>query len=285
MLRDNELTLLELSPLLTNTAFRASCVRQVQNFEVQSYFTTRYDQASEAMQAVMRDAVLNKISVFTADPHFRHIVGQKHSTISLEAAIDHGCYIIVNLHKGKLGEQAATLGSLILSRLKSALFARKSTKTFTLYCDEVQNLVAYDSGLDTLLSESRKFAISVVTANQFLDQYPAAMRSAILSVSTHVCFQLSSQDADKMAANLAGSKTLADTLKNLPHQELIVKSGSRPATHVRVPNVTVPRTDYRDLYARCQNRWAKQRAEIEQEIRERQKDATESESEVLDAWE
>jgi energy-coupling factor transporter ATP-binding protein EcfA2 len=285
VLRDNELTLLELSLLLTNGTFRASCVRQVQNYEVGSYFNSRYDQASEAMQAVMRDAVLNKISVFTADPHFRHIVGQKHSTISLEEAIDRGCYVIVNLHKGKLGEQAATLGSLILSRLKNALFSRKSRKTFAVYADEVQNLVAYDSGLDTLLSESRKFAISVVTANQFLDQYPAAMRSAILSVGTHVCFQLSSQDADKMAANLAGSKTLADTLKNLPHQELIVKSGSRPAAHVQVPTVEIPRTDYRDLYNRSRNRWARQRPAIEQEIRERQRDATASESEVLDAWE
>lgn len=285
VLRDSGLTLLELSPLLTSPAFRSSCVQQVRNFEVQSYFTTRYDQQSEAMQAVMRDAVLNKVSVFTADPHFRHIVGQKHSTISFEDAIDQGFYVIVNLHKGKLGEQAATLGSLLLGRLKNALFARKSRKTFTLFCDEMQNLIAFDAGLDTLLSESRKFAISVVTANQFLDQYPAAMRSAILSVGTHVCFQLSSQDAEKMAGNLAGSKSLSEVLKNLPHQELVMKSGSRPATHVRVPTIVLPRTDYRDLYARCRNRWARQRVEIEQEIRERQQDANKSESEVLDAWE
>lgn len=284
VLRENQLTLLELSPLLTNAAFRASCVKRVGNFEVQSYFTTRYDQASEAMQAVMRDAILNKVSVFTADPHFRHIIGQQHSTVSLEEAIDQGCYVIVNLHKGNLGEQAATLGSLILTRLKNALFARQARKTFTLYCDEVQNLVAYDSGLDTLLSEARKFAISVVSANQFLDQYPAAMRSAILSVGTHVCFQLSSSDADKMAANLAGSKSLADTLKNLPHQELIAKSGSYPATQVRVPNLVAHDTSYQDLYERCQERWAKRRTDIEQEIQERQKDAAQSQSEVLDAW-
>jgi len=285
LLRDNELTLLELSPLLTNAAFRALCIRQASNFEVKSYFTNRYDQASEAMQAVMRDAVLNKISVFTADPHFRHIVGQQHSTISLEEAIDQGCYIIVNLHKGKLGEQAATLGSLILSRLKNALFARKSRKTFTLYCDEVQNLVAYDSGLDTLLSEARKFAISVVTANQFLDQYPPAMRSAILSIGTHVCFQLSSQDADKMGTALAGGKNLAENLKNLPHQELIAKSAASSALHLRVPTIQVPHVRYSDLYGRCCIRWAKQRTEIEREIQQRQAIANQTPSEVLDEWE
>jgi energy-coupling factor transporter ATP-binding protein EcfA2 len=284
VLRENELTLLELSPLLTTANFRTSCVGRVENSEVRSYFTTRYDQASEAMQAVMRDAILNKISAFTADPHFRHIIGQRHSTVSLEDAMDEGCYVIINLHKGKLGEQAATLGSLILTRLKNALFARKARKNFTLYCDEVQNLVAYDSGLDTLLSEARKFAISVVSANQFLDQYPAAMRSAILSVGTHVCFQLSSSDADKMAASLAGSKALADILKNLPHQELVAKSGSYPATQIRVPNIMRPDTSYIDLYERCRNRWANRRIDIEGEIQDRQKAAGEIQSEVLDGW-
>lgn len=284
VLRENDLTLLELSPLLTNAAFRASCVRRVTNPEVASYFTARYDQASVALQGVMRDAILNKVSVFTSDPHFRHIVGQAHSTVSLEEAIDSGCFVIINLHKGKLGEQSATLGSLILSRLKNALFARKSRKVFTLYCDEVQNLVAFDAGLDTLLSEARKFAVSVVTANQFLDQYPQAMRSAILSVGTHVCFQLASSDAEKMAASFAASKALADLLKNLPHQQLIAKSGSLRPAHIRVPNIVIPRTDYRDLYERCRVRWARPRADIKREITERQRGAAQSQREVLDAW-
>src|SRR6185503_5144861 len=66
VLRASRLTLLELSLLLTNAAFRAGCLQQVGNAEVRAYFTSRYDQASDAMQAVMRDAILNKISIFTA---------------------------------------------------------------------------------------------------------------------------------------------------------------------------------------------------------------------------
>src|ERR1019366_6752215 len=89
------------------------------------------------------------------------------------------------LDKGRLGEQASTLGSLLLTKLKNALFARKRRQLFTLYCDEIQNLVAYDSGLDTLLSEARKFGICIVSANQFLEQYPAQMRAAIMAVGTH----------------------------------------------------------------------------------------------------
>ena len=102
--------------------------------------------------------------------------------------MDRGRWVILNLDKGRLGEQASTLGSLLLTKLKNALFARRRRQLFTLYCDEIQNLVAYDAGLDTLLSEARKFGISVVTANQFLEQYPPQMRAAIMAVGTHVFF-------------------------------------------------------------------------------------------------
>ena len=173
VLADNRMTLLELSPLMTSGPFRALCLRNVQNIEVRDYFTLRYDRASEAMQAAWRDAILNKVSAFTADPHFRHILGQVESTFSLGTAIDSGYWIILNLDKGRLGEQAATLGSLFLTRLKNALFARRSRSLLTLYCDEIQNLIVFDSGLESLLSEARKFGVSLVSANQFMDQYPA----------------------------------------------------------------------------------------------------------------
>src|ERR1041385_3263280 len=179
LLSENRLTLLELAPLLTDDTFRARCLRTAANSEARDYFAARYNQASEGQQNMFRDAVLNKISAFTSDPHFRHILGQQRSTFSLIDAIDRGYWVILNLDKGRLGEHAATLGSLLLTKIKNALFARRRRQLFTLYCDEIQNLVAFDSGLDTLLSEARKFAVGLVSANQFLDQYPPSMRAAI----------------------------------------------------------------------------------------------------------
>ena len=204
VLSDNRLTLLELAPLLTHRPFRTSCHRQVANPEVKAYFESRYDAASDAMQASFRDPILNKISAFTADPRFRHILGQQQSTFSLIEAMDKGYWILLNLDKGRLGDQATTLGSLLLTKLTNALFARKSRTLFTLYCDEIQNLVAFDSGLDTLLSEARKFGVSVISANQFLDQFTAQMRAAILAVGSHAFFQLSSLDAERIANALDG---------------------------------------------------------------------------------
>jgi hypothetical protein len=131
-------------------------------------------------------------AALTTDQRFRHILGQQRSTFSLLDAMDRGRWVILNLDKGRLGEQASTLGSLLLTKLKNALFARRRRQLFTLYCDEIQNLVAYDAGLDTLFSEARKFGISVVSANQFLEQYPPQMRAAIMAVGTHIFVQLSS---------------------------------------------------------------------------------------------
>src|SRR5260370_30595335 len=158
--------------------------------------------------------------------------------------MDRGRWVILNLDKGRLGEEASTLGRLLLTKLKNALFARRCRQLFTLYCDEIQSLVAYDAGLDTLLSEARKFGISVVSANQFLEQYPAQMRAAIMAVGTHVFFQLSSIDADKMASALDGGKRLAELLKNLPKRHLVVKSGSHRHQEALVPNVVESDIDY-----------------------------------------
>ncbi len=108
---------------------------------------------------------LNKTSAFTADPKFRHIVGQQHSTFSLREAMDKGQWIIVNLAKGQLGEQSLTLASLIFTMVKNALFTRTSRSLFTIYCDEVQNLVANGSEIEIVLSEARKFGVSLVSGH------------------------------------------------------------------------------------------------------------------------
>lgn len=284
VLAANGLTLLELDPLLTNSGFRAACLKNVQNSEVRQYFETRYGQASEPMRAVMREPILNKTSAFTADPNFRHIVGQRTSTFSMREAMDRGYWVIADLDKGRLGEQALTLASLLFTVLKNALFTRELRSLFTIYADEIQNLVAFDSGIETVLSEARKFGVSVVSANQFLDQYPAPMRAAILSVGTHVFFQLSSADATTVAQALDGGKSLAERLKNLPQRHFIGKSGADRWMEVAAHTVADPKVSYADLLKRVRAQSARPRSEIEREIGERHAALHKSTDEVLHGW-
>jgi hypothetical protein len=237
------------------------------------------------MQATWRDAILNKVSAFTADPHFRHILGQLQSSFSLADAIDSGYWIILNLDKGRLGEQAATLGSLFLTRLKNALFARRSRSLLTVYCDEIQNLIVFDSGLDAVLSEARKFGVSIVSANQYLDQHPPAMRSALAAVGSHIYFQLSASDAEKVTGAIDGGRTLAQELKNLPQRHLILKSGHQRFLRAVVPTIAAPEADADDLLRRSLARWAHRRADIEAEIVSRHQSMRISTNEVLHDWE
>ncbi|HEV8414590.1 MAG TPA: DUF87 domain-containing protein [Bryobacteraceae bacterium] len=285
VLADNSLTLVELGPLLGHAGFRSRCLAKVSNPEVKQYFELRYDTVSDAMRGVLAEPILNKTSAFTSDPRFRRIIGQQRSTFSVVDALDRGCWIVLVLDKGRLGEQALTLGSLFLAKARHALFARKRRELFTLYCDEIQNLVAFGSGLEEILSEARKFGCGIVSANQFLDQYPAEMRAAILAVGTHIFFQLSSSDAQQIAAALDGGKPLAELLKNLQRRHMVVKTGNERWREAVVPTVHEPKADPKDLLARSRVRWARNRKDIEEEIRARQGMVVRGNTEVLNDWE
>jgi energy-coupling factor transporter ATP-binding protein EcfA2 len=285
VLSANGFTLLELSPLLTNLGFRAQCLKKTPNAEVRQYFELRYDKASEAMQATMREPILNKTSAFTADPSFRHIVGQRLSTFSIAEAMDKGYWIIANLPKGKLGEQSLTLASLLFTVNKNALFTRTKRTLFTSYVDEVHNYVAYDTGIETVLSEARKFGVSVVSANQYLGQYPEEMRLAILSVGTHIFFQLAPGDATQIAQMLDGGKSLAERLKNLPHRHFVIKSGADHWREGCTPTVSDPQAKFGDLLNRARKQYGRPRAEIEAEIAVRHAALTQTTEEALHEWE
>ena len=284
VLAANGMTLVELSPLLSHSGFLVSCLKRVENGEVRHYFESRYAKASEPMRAVMREPILNKVSAFTADPHFRHIVGQRASTFSIREAMDRGYWVIVDLDKGRLGEQALTLASLLFNLLKNALFTRERRSLFSVYADEIQNYVDFESGIETVLSEARKFGISVVSANQFLDQYPAAMRAAILSIGNHLYFQLSATDAVTVSQLLDSSKSLAERLKNLPQRHFIVKSGAEHWTEVMAHTVAVPKASYADLLMRVRAGTARSRTEIEREIGQRHASFNKATDGVLDGW-
>jgi hypothetical protein len=284
VLAANSLTLLEIAPFLTHAGFRTKCLKAVRNAEVRAYFQSRYGAASEPMQAAMREPILNKTSAFTADPRFRHIVGQQKPTFSIQEALDNGHTILLHLPKGQLGPQALTLAGLFFTMVKNALFTRTKRTLYTLYCDEIQNLVAQSNDVETVLSEARKFGVGVVSANQFLDQHSASLRAALLSVGTHVFFQLSGADALIIAQMLDGGRPLAERLKNLPQRHFILKSGADRWVEGVVPKVEEQRTSYTDLLNRSRALRARPRAEIERDIAERHAELKHTTDEVLHEW-
>jgi hypothetical protein len=135
--------------------------------------------------------------------------------------MDEGYWVLVDLPKGKLGAQASTLGSLIFSTFKNAIFGREKRSVFPIYLDELQNFTGSD--IETVLTEARKFSTPITSANQIFAQLPVELRAALLSVGTQVFFRLSPSDAAEVAHALDGGKTLAERLKHLPQRHAIVK--------------------------------------------------------------
>ncbi len=268
VLAENGLTLLELAPFLTDLGFRASLVERCQNVEVKAYFRSRYEQLSEAMQTVVREAILNKASAFSTDPAVRHIIGQQMG-FNLADALDAGLWVILRLEKARLGEDSEVLASLILARFKDAIFARRERTLFTLYADEVQNLVSSGDTFDHLLSETRKFGVAVVTANQHLGQYPAQVRATLLSAGTTLFFRASPEDAPSIARALDGGPAVERLLKELPDRHFLVRSGGERWVEAAAVGVAHNTVSTSGLIERSNARWAKSRAVIEGEIASR----------------
>lgn len=244
-LAGNGRTLADLPKLLTDVAFRRSLTDRVDHPDIQTYWRDRYEPLSEGMKAAFREPLLNRVTAFLTEPAARHLLGQSESTVDMAQVMRNQQWLIIRLPKGRLREHAHTLGNLLFAQLQFAAMARealpqRARHTFTLLCDEVQNLAEND--LSTLISESRKFGISVITANQFWEQLPKDLRGALLSAASHICFRVSSVDAAILAGELSLERRsrLTLDLTNLVRGEAVGRFGSESVVRFRVP--PLPRT-------------------------------------------
>jgi len=284
VLSANSQTLLEIPYLLSDDTYREQLGKKVANQDVREYFELRFNPLSDSMKATMREPVLNKLSEFTADPHYRYILGQRKSTISLDTILNDGMILLVNLKKGSLGPHALTLGSLIMTKLKSAIFRKKSREIFTIFADEVQNLASADADFETLFSEARKFSVSIITANQYQGQTTASLRSAIQAISTRIFFQLSPEDAAQVANDIDGGKAMAERLRRLPARHIIVRSGQYRAQELVTLDVETVNNSADAFLAESNRIHARLRTDIDADIRQR-RPSNKSADEALHEWE
>jgi hypothetical protein len=205
-LSESGLTLLEAVPLLTNAAFREKLVQSLGHGEVKDYWVFRYGSLSDRMQAQYREPVLNRLSVFTADPSVRLMIGQAKSSLDFRKIMDEGKWLIINLSKGHLRENLYLLGALFVAKLKLSAMSRvdlpeNARLPFTVYVDEFQNFIGED--FETILSEARKYGLSLCLAHQNLNQVDLRLRASILgNVATQIFFRLSHHDASALSAEL-----------------------------------------------------------------------------------
>jgi hypothetical protein len=265
-------TLAQLPAFLTSPTLRKALTDQLEHPDVAEYWRDRYEPLSEAMKAAFREPLLNKVTAFLTEPAARHLLGQANSTVDFSDAMRHGQWVVIRLPKGRLREHAHTLGNLLFAQLQFAAFARErlpkgQRATFTIFCDEVQNLAEND--LSTMVTEGRKFGISVVTANQFWEQSPRELRGCLLSAGSHLCFRVSHADAKLLGPELDSARghRLALELTRLGLGEAVARLGSGQLARLKVPSQPpAPRMRaeaWEAILARC----APLRADIEARLR------------------
>ena len=196
------LTLIELPAFLSNRAVRQGVLEKVTHPLAREYFR-RFDTITDRSQITWIEPVMNKINAFFSDERIRHIFSSAKSSFNLREIIDSKKILLIKLDKGKLKDSADLLGSLLMAQIQMAAFSRsdvpqRKRTPFYLYIDEFQNFAS--ESFSVVLSEARKYGLSLIMAHQTLAQIPEELRSLILgNAGIQVYFRLNRHDASLLA--------------------------------------------------------------------------------------
>lgn len=235
LLRNVVLTLLEtpgsslahIPPLLTDRDSRSRFVSNLTDPVVADFWKTEYERYSPAFRAVIIAPLQNKIGALLTDPLLRRILTEDGDQLDLKGIMDGGKIFLVNLDKGRIGEgPAMLLGSFLVSHIALTGLSRSAVvegarKDFFVYLDEFQTFTTL--ALTTMMSELRKYRVSLILSHQHLAQLDTEIRDAVFgNVGSLVSFRVGAQDASYLAREFA-PKFDSEDLISLPKYHTYVK--------------------------------------------------------------
>ena len=193
-------TMLSIPRMLTDKFYRAKVLEKVTDPVIKQFWEEEFNKLQEKQIQETISPILNKVGQFLSSPIIRNIIGQPVSTINIRTAMDEGKILIINLSKGKIGEDnSALLGSMLITKFQIDAMSRADTeerlrRDFFLYVDEFQNF-ATDS-FATILSEARKYRLNLTMANQYIMQMKEEVKYAVFgNVGTIISFAVGPDDA------------------------------------------------------------------------------------------
>ena len=271
-------SLLSVVRMLGDADFREEIVQRVTDPVIRNFWIREFASMPPKLQAEAVAPIYNKVGQLVSNPLLRNILGQARSTLNLRQIMDDGKVLLVNLSKGRVGEDAsALLGAFLVTALQQAAMSRADVREddrrdFYLYIDEFQNFATDAFG--TILSEARKYRLNLTVANQYLDQIDDVTRSAVFgNIGSMVVFQLGAQDAEVLNEQLGGDLTPKDLL-TLPRYQAYAKllihgNPGRPFTlRTLPPPAPSPRHEHRSIAIRryCRQRYGRPVEKVEREV-------------------
>ena len=220
-------TLLDLLELLRDDSYRRSIIPKIENEQVRAFWRDEFPQYSKRYRAEAIAPIQNKVSAFLADPLLCRLLTQPKKPLRLRKIMDERKILIVNLAKGKLGEDTTgLLGALLATMLGLAGFSRADMepherRNHFVYLDEFQNFTT--PSMANMLSELRKYSVAMVLAHQYFSQLQPEVRDAVLgNAGTLITFRLGAHDASLISKEFYPKFEMVDVL-NLPNYDILLK--------------------------------------------------------------
>ncbi|OGD30026.1 hypothetical protein A2833_02895 [Candidatus Azambacteria bacterium RIFCSPHIGHO2_01_FULL_44_55] len=253
-------TLLGVNRMFSDKIFRKTIVNQLTDPIIKTFWTQEYASYQQKYEQEATAAIQNKIGQFSSATIIRNIIGQPHSTFDFRKAMDEGKIIIMNLSKGRIGEDnSKLLGGMLITKIQLAAMSRvdileEKRNDFYLYVDEFQNFVT--DSFATILSEARKYRLNLIITNQYIgqlvnDQNVKVKDAVFGNVGTFVAFRTGAEDVTFLEEKQFGPDILAQDLLNLPNYNVYLRLmidgvPSRPFSAITLPPMPRPEVSYTD---------------------------------------
>jgi len=213
--------------MLTDNNYRQKVVEYITDDMVKRFFATEFADWAEKYDTDAIIPLVNKLGQFLSDPLLRNIFGQKENKIDINKLMNEGKIILINLSRGRLGEENSSfLGSILLTKIKQAGMERAAIpeserKDFYLYIDEFQNVVTQT--FENVLSEARKYGFNLTMAHQYVGQILPKVHQMVLgNCGSIISFRIGGEDAVKMKPEFAPLFEVKDMI-NLAVTEFYIK--------------------------------------------------------------
>lgn len=246
-------TMLGITRMYVDKKYRKKIVDNIKDPMVRAFWVDEFANYAEKYRTEAVAPIQNKVGQFLSSGIIRNIIGQSRSTIDLREIMDNQKILIMDLSKGKVGEDnAALLGAMLVTKLQLAAMSRtdipeEDRKDFYLYVDEFQNFAT--ESFATILSEARKYRLCLIVGHQYIAQLEqdknTKVRDAIFgNVGTMVVFRIGAADAEFLETEFE-PVFIPNDLVNLPKYNIILKLmingvASEPFSAVSIP----PSPDY-----------------------------------------
>jgi hypothetical protein len=200
VMSDEGSTFVEVVRALTDAKYVQEILPRVKDPIIKRYWTDQIAQTSDFHKSEVLDYIVSKFGRFVTNKTMRNIIGQSKSSFDFRKAMDEGKILLINLSKGKLGEENSSfLGLVLIPKILIAAMSRQEIpeekrRDFFLYVDEFQNFATPDFA--TILSEARKYHLNLTVANQFIGQVEEEVKNAVFgNVGTLISFRVGVTDA------------------------------------------------------------------------------------------